>query len=500
MEKQSAEDRERIQKLNDDYSPMHAFLRPEKMIQLMMLGSTIHLIVAKFLQDEAGAKLLNNIFMTSSAIFVGFWVSYRTRVANNGTWSFPLLPIATFVPDFNVVYVMCLPTMFSLIFARSTTIVNLVMSFNCADLPLAMKLPVQALFVLLNDDYQQNRTKNFKAIFINCIFASLIEKIGHLKSFDRVDCNLFSICLTNVLYLLNRSSLHFQILHNVLKGFMVAVSVNYLLSFITTKINKYLRSAILLTSFVGVFPLTILYSFEIEGHNPAGWLYNYILQKSTRVKIILGWLGCLLLLVPNIMTFQSSFSLDTSRKLWHFIILVLIVPPLHQDPEFVKIALAGTIVLFLSVEYLRYLKLAPFGEFFDSKLRSFADFRDERGPVIISYIYLIIGVATPILINGSLVGVISLGVGDSLASIVGYRWGRHRWPGTSKTFEGTFAFIAATSVCSLALKNFNVSFQDISNAKLILTCILSGILEGNSVLNDNILVPAFMLIVSEGLK
>lgn len=500
MEKQSAQDRERIQKLNEGYSPIHAFLKPEKVIQLMMLGSTIHLVVAKFLQNEAGAKLQNSLLVTSVAIFVGFWVSYRTRVANNGTWGSPLQPIATFVPDFNVVYLMYLPTLFSLIFAREVTIVNLVMSFNCTDLPLAMKLPVQAIFVLLNDEYQQNRTKNLKAIFINWVFASLIERIGQLRSFDRVDSNLFSICLTNVLFLLNRSSLHFQILHNVLKGFMVAISVNYLLSFITKKLNQYLRSVILLTSFIVVFPLTILCSFEVEGQNPAGWLFRYILSDSTRVKIIVGWLGCLLLLVPNIMIFQSKFSLDTSRKLWHFIILVLFVPPLHQDPEFVKIALAGTIVLFLSVEYLRYLKLAPFGEFFDSKLRSFADFRDDRGPIIISYIYLIIGIATPILINGSLVGVISLGVGDSLASIVGYRWGRHRWPGTSKTLEGTLAFITATSSCSLALKNFNNSFQDLSNAKLIMTCILSGILEGNSVLNDNILVPAFMLIVREGLK
>ena len=174
--------------------------------------------------------------------------------------------------------------------------------------------------------------------------------------------------------------------------------------------------------------------------------------------------------------------------------------PFRYDPDFVKISLAGTIVLFLAVEYLRFLKLAPYGELLDSKLRSFADFRDERGPIIISYIYLIIGVATPILINGSLVGVISLGVGDSLASIVGYRWGRHQWPGTSKTLEGTFAFILSTSICSLCFKLFLGAFQEITSAQVILACILSGILEGNSVLNDNILIPAYMFVVTELLK
>lgn len=331
--------------------------------------------------------------------------------------------------------------------------------------------------------------------------SSLSRELASSKaSFDRVESNLFSICLTNVLYLLESSSLHFQVLRHVLLGFLAAVAFNFPLLIITSRFNPYLRSAILSTSFFVVFPLTILYTFEVEGQNPAIWLFDYITSNDIRVRIIAGWLSCLVILVPNIMIFKSNFSLNTSRKIWHFLILALIAVPFRYDPDFVKISLAGTIVLFLAVEYLRFLKLAPYGELLDSKLRSFADFRDERGPIIISYIYLIIGVATPILINGSLVGVISLGVGDSLASIVGYRWGRHQWPGTSKTLEGTFAFILSTSICSLCFKLFLGAFQEITSAQVILACILSGILEGNSVLNDNILIPAYMFVVTELLK
>ncbi|CAG8487057.1 15377_t:CDS:2 [Racocetra fulgida] len=38
-------------------------------------------------------------------------------------------------------------------------------------------------------------------------------------------------------------------------------------------------------------------------------------------------------------------------------------------------------------------------------------------------------------------GILTLGLGDAMASIIGKRYGRRRWPGTSKTVEGTIAFI-----------------------------------------------------------
>ncbi|SCU89301.1 LANO_0D04434g1_1 [Lachancea nothofagi CBS 11611] len=498
--KEDGSERAIIERENENFSVIDALLGPERIAQLLIVGSTVHLAVIKYMQDESDYELFQSILTTAVAILVGFGISYRTRVANNGFYGSKLVRTAEFVPDFNVLYLLYIPTFLSLLFARQVTIVNLAMAFNCTDLAVYMRLPAQAIFVLLSEQSYDDRFTFLKAIVLNCVLAFLMEKIGKLKSFDRVECNLFSICLTNVLFLIESPTLHFQVLQNVLKGFLTAIAINYPLIKITSNTKPYVRSAILFSSFICVFPLTVLHIFKVEGQNPAYWLYNYITSDSTRVKILSCWLAGLVLLIPNILVFKSNFSLDSSRKIWHFIILALVVPPFKQDPEFVKIALAGTAVTFLAVEYLRYLKLAPFGDVLDAKLRSFADFRDERGPIIISYIYLVIGVASPILINDSLVGVVSLGVGDSLASIVGYRWGRHRWPGTNKTFEGTVAFITATSVCSLLFQRFLGEFQDITSMKLVLICIFSGLLEGNSVLNDNILVPSFMLIIREVFK
>ena len=55
-------------------------------------------------------------------------------------------------------------------------------------------------------------------------------------------------------------------------------------------------------------------------------------------------------------------------------------------------------------------------------------------------------------------GILALGVGDALASIVGKRIGRHRWSaGSSKTIEGSIAFAASVIVCAWVLRVFGVT-------------------------------------------
>jgi dolichol kinase len=61
-------------------------------------------------------------------------------------------------------------------------------------------------------------------------------------------------------------------------------------------------------------------------------------------------------------------------------------------------------------------------------------------------------------------GVLSLGIGDALASIIGRRIGQLRWsPASGKTVEGSVAFLASVLVSSGMLwsfgwiKDFNVS-------------------------------------------
>ena len=54
-------------------------------------------------------------------------------------------------------------------------------------------------------------------------------------------------------------------------------------------------------------------------------------------------------------------------------------------------------------------------------------------------------------------GVISLGIGDAMASIVGRRWGRLKWSRASgKTVEGSVAFFTSVLLSSGLLWSFGL--------------------------------------------
>lgn len=48
-------------------------------------------------------------------------------------------------------------------------------------------------------------------------------------------------------------------------------------------------------------------------------------------------------------------------------------------------------------------------------------------------------------------GVLALGVGDSIAAVSGTLVGRHKWPGTSKTFEGTFMSVVCQFIVAVGV-------------------------------------------------
>lgn len=400
---------------------------------------------------------------------------------------------------FDYIYALYLPFMISLLFRnKQQSTINTALALNASSTN-GFDSFVSLIFILLEDNSNYSFIISTISLILNGAFFNALVKVGDLKSLDAIDCNIFSILLTNVtLNSYGDYSLQFSVLHGTLMSFFIVVLINY---YVISKmcrffgIGSYGRSLALFLTLVIGFPLLVNELTKIpDSQLPSSWLLKYILESNTRLTILAIWLTFMIVLVPNVLLMKSKISLNTSRKIWHFLILVLIMSPFQMDKTFVKIALAGTITMFLCVEYLRYLRLYPVGEYLDEMLRSFADFRDDKGPIIISYIYLILGISIPLLMSDSPVGLISLGIGDSLASIIGGKYGRLGWPGTSKTIEGTIAFICATTVVGWVAKYYFGYFENLSSINWFIVCSLSGVLEGNSVLNDNILIPAFMLI------
>lgn len=136
------------------------------------------------------------------------------------------------------------------------------------------------------------------------------------------------------------------------------------------------------------------------------------------------------------------------------------------------------------------------------------DNRDKNGNAILSHIYLLLGCALPIwlnrfyVFNGSsspsavlaLSGTLSLGVGDSLASIVGKAIGSTKWPNGQKSVQGTIAFVAGLFVSFCFLSN---RYTELFVASLLGgTCVTNeGLMEAFSEQNDNLLIPLYLYCV-----
>ncbi|KAF9955078.1 hypothetical protein BGZ72_004033 [Mortierella alpina] len=148
-------------------------------------------------------------------------------------------------------------------------------------------------------------------------------------------------------------------------------------------------------------------------------------------------------------------SLNNRRKFYHALAVLMFIPGYLTDEPFMHLAFSVALSSMIFLEYLRYFAVAPLGKEIHLFLVGFLDDRDG-GPIILSHLYLLMGCAVPVWlaehhILAGLSGIFALGVGDAMASIVGKRFGRHRWPGTIKTVEGTVAFVASVMMAAGAI-------------------------------------------------
>lgn len=222
------------------------------------------------------------------------------------------------------------------------------------------------------------------------------------------------------------------------------------------------------------------------GPVPLSWYFESIYENR---KTIGYWCACLMVAF-SLTCFKSQVSLDSRRKLWHLCIVCMFLP--EHNVEFVQFALAVAIVGFSFIELVRAIALPPYGRTIHEYLRPFIDLRDTKGPLVISHIYLLLGIAGPYFAgHGSRAGVICLGMGDTAASQIGMRFGRHKWFG-DKSLEGTVAFFVA---CWIGLV---ITDTPLKTSAIVAAA--SALLEAVSPVNDNLILPMYMLGMSNAVQ
>lgn len=170
-----------------------------------------------------------------------------------------------------------------------------------------------------------------------------------------------------------------------------------------------------------------------------------------------------------VLQLTSYVEVDTRRKVFHGVMVFMLLPTIFVDPCFFALALALILAVFLLLDLFRASQLPPISRPLTTFLAPYVDGRDHRGPVIVSHIFLLIGCAIPLWLSlaglprsgtdpwkgwevstrdvSMTTGVVCVGMGDAAASLIGRRYGRTKWYwGGGKSLEGSFAFAVAVTV------------------------------------------------------
>ncbi|XP_063172603.1 dolichol kinase [Candoia aspera] len=259
--------------------------------------------------------------------------------------------------------------------------------------------------------------------------------------------------------------------------------------------------------------------YRMIRRNPAMWLFQFLSQTQTRVRLLAYWtllatLACAVVVYQNIKRSSGSKKHQAStitRKYFHFIVVATYVPGLIYDRQLLHVAAVICLAVFVLLEYIRYFTIKPFGHMLRHSLSLFLDERDS-GPLILTHIYLLLGMSFPVWLlprpcapKGTLTGagalapysgVLAVGIGDSVASIFGTTLGEVKWPGTKKTFEGTMSAIFAEIIAVALIVIFDGTVDlNASYPWILVSITLVSFLEACTTQVDNLLLPLYLQIL-----
>ncbi|XP_043914722.1 dolichol kinase [Protopterus annectens] len=256
--------------------------------------------------------------------------------------------------------------------------------------------------------------------------------------------------------------------------------------------------------------------YRLMKTNPIMWLFGFLFQTRTRIILLCFWTllavaACCVVLYQHFRNCSGTKKNTTStvvRKYFHFIVVATYVPGLIYDHHLLYVAAVICFAVFVFLEYVRHFKIKPMGHLLSKTLSVFIDERDS-GPLILTHIYLLLGMSLPVWLfpepcthKGSLpgigglvpyAGVLAVGIGDTVASIFGSTLGEFKWPGTRKTFEGTATSVFAQIICVAVILIFDHNVVLNAGYGWILGSItLVSLLEAYTDQIDNFILPLYL--------
>ncbi|KAI4285535.1 MAG: hypothetical protein L6R38_000556 [Xanthoria sp. 2 TBL-2021] len=275
---------------------------------------------------------------------------------------------------------------------------------------------------------------------------------------------------------------------------------------------------------------------EVSVKNIHGWAEEVRWRRlgagNTRLLICLYCVSTIGLGLAVVFRLSGFADVDTRRKVFHGMMVVMFLPTIFVDPTFVALALTLTLAIFLLLDLFRASQLPPLSRPLTNFLAPYVDGRDHRGPVIVSHMFLLIGCSIPLWLSlaslerstklpwpgwevpsrdlSMISGVVCVGMGDAAASLIGRRYGRRRWCWSGgKSLEGSAAFAAAVTL-GLGLARLWQLYGgwdgDSGDSWLLFFCKVMVAASGASITeavltggNDNVIVPIILWLLVRGL-
>ena len=254
--------------------------------------------------------------------------------------------------------------------------------------------------------------------------------------------------------------------------------------------------------FCGItFPL----SMWILQEGPEMFILPYIMNSKFTIQLILFWI--LLVIIAILIVGQKSGTTSkattSERKIFHGLIVAVIISGVIVDIEFTYFASLIVLAIFLYLEYIRAFDIRPLSRLLDESFMRFTDEKDQ-GTLVLTNIYLLVGTFLPLWITYDLTsanklvmlsGALSVGIGDSAASIVGSCYGYYKWPySPKKSVDGTIASVVSQVLLLLILAFASVIHHGYVS-RAFLPIVITSLIEAHTTQVDNLVLPLTMYIL-----
>ena len=268
-------------------------------------------------------------------------------------------------------------------------------------------------------------------------------------------------------------------------------------------VNKAKRYRTLLCAIVfcclGTFAIVgLFWASAIQGCNIFLWGLRFVLFDTSRSLLAFYWLAVITITVVIVYFLLDPqwCANDGLRKVFHLSGVLIFAPAIVVDREMLRLATGVALCGMVTMELLRYANVVPSAcNYFIICLSN----KQDSGVIVLTHIYLLVGLSIPLWLStlshtpphflAPCAGILIIGVGDAVASVVGKNFGHIHWPGTKKTIEGTSAAcISVFAVCGIfalvagEAPNFGATF-------VAMAAVMAMLAESFTTQIDNLILP-----------